>query len=124
MSEEFRKCLKLERDRARSRRESAQGMFEASMLSLDRLFDTFEDPSKAAAFSDGGAGEERIVANYDGDYSLGYYRACVKRAMNRLRKRSELRRTLRDEGATVAIRSHGRGWRTERKVKQTWTEIG
>ena len=30
MSEEFRKCLKLERDRERSRRESAQGKFEAS----------------------------------------------------------------------------------------------
>ena len=55
MSEEFRKCLKLERDRARSRRESAQGKFESAMQSLDRLFDTFEDPSKAAAFSDGGA---------------------------------------------------------------------
>ena len=39
MSEEFRKCLKQERDRERSRRESAQGKFEASMLSLDRLFD-------------------------------------------------------------------------------------
>ena len=95
MSAGFRKCLKLERDRARSRRESAQGKFEASMLSLDRLFDSFEDPSKAAAFSDGGAGEERMVAECDGDYSLGYYRACVKRAMNRLRKRPELRRTLR-----------------------------
>ena len=86
MSEEFRKCLKQERDRARSRRESAQGKFEASMQSLDRLFDTFEDPSKAAAFSDGGAGEERIVAGCDGDGSPAYYRTCVKRALNRLRK--------------------------------------
>ena len=56
MNEEFKKCLKQERDRARSWRESAQGKFETSMLSLDRLVDTFEDPSKAAAVSDGGAG--------------------------------------------------------------------
>ena len=95
MSGEFCKCLKQERDRARSRRESAQGMFEASMLSLDRLFDTFEDPSKAAAFSDGGAGEVRIVADCDGDGSTEYYRTCVKRAMNRLRNRPELQKTLR-----------------------------
>ena len=95
MSEEFRKCLKLERDRARSRRESAQGKFEASMQSLDRLFDTFEDPSKAAAFSDGGAGKERIVADCDGDGSPAYYRTCVKRALNRLRNRPELQKTLR-----------------------------
>ena len=95
MSEEFRKCLKLERDRARSRRESAQGKFEASMQSLDRLFDTFEDPSKAAVFSDDSAGEKRIVADCDGDGSPAYYRACVKRALNRLRNRPELQKTLR-----------------------------
>ena len=61
MNEEFKKCLKQERDRARSWRESAQGKFETSMLSLDRLVDTFEDPSKAAAFSDGGAKTEWAV---------------------------------------------------------------
>ena len=69
MSEEFRRCLKQERDRERSRRESAQGMFESLHQSLDRLFDTFEDPSKAAAFSDGSAGEERIVAGAPSAYS-------------------------------------------------------
>ena len=95
MSEEFRKCLKQERDRERSRRESAQGKFEASHQSLDRFLDTFEDPSKAAVFSDGGAGAERIVAGCDGDGGPAYYRTCVKRAMNRLRRRPELRRTLR-----------------------------
>ena len=95
MSGEFRKCIKRERDRARSRRESAQGTFEASHQSFDRLFDTFEDPSKAAAFSDGGAGSERIVADCDGDGSPAYYRMCVKRALNRLRNRPELQKTLR-----------------------------
>ena len=95
MSAEFRKCLKLERDRARSRRESTQGSFEASHQSFDRFLDTFEDPSKAAVFSDGSAGEERIVADCDGDSSTAYYRTCVKRAMNRLRGRPELQKTLR-----------------------------
>ena len=65
MNEEFKKCLKQERDRARSWRESAQGKFETSMLSLDRLVDTFEDPSKAAAFSDGGAEAEWAVRACD-----------------------------------------------------------
>ena len=55
MSEEFRKCLKLERDRARSRRESAQGSFESAMLSLDQHVESFDDPGKIAMFSDGGA---------------------------------------------------------------------
>ena len=44
-------CLKLERDRERSWRESAQGKFEASHQSLDRLVDSFEDPSEIAADS-------------------------------------------------------------------------
>ena len=95
MSEEFRKCLKLERDRARSRRESTQGKFEASHQSFDRFLDTFEDPSKAAVFSDGGAGAEQIVAECDGDGGIAHYRTCVKRAMNRLRGRPELQKTLR-----------------------------
>ena len=95
MSEEFRKCLKQERDRARSRRESAQGSFEASHQSFDQFLDTFEDPSKAAVFSDGSAGEERIVAGCDGDGGPAYYGTCVKRAMNRLRGRPELQKTLR-----------------------------
>ena len=95
MSAEFRRCLKQERDRARSRRESAQGMFEASHQSFDRLVDTFEDPSKAAAFSDGGAGAERAVHACDGDGSPAYYRMCLKRALNRLRRHRELQKTLR-----------------------------
>ena len=95
MSAEFKRCLKQERDRARSRRESAQGMFEASHQSLDRLVDTFEDPSKAAAFSDGGAGAERTVCVCNGDGSPAYYRMCLKRALNRLRRHPELQKTLR-----------------------------
>ncbi len=57
---EYRYRLKLERDRARSWRESRQGAFEASMLSLDEHVAKFDDPSKIATFSDGGRGAESV----------------------------------------------------------------
>ena len=65
MAEARTYCLKLERDRERSWRESRQGAFEASMLSLDEHVAKFDDPGKIATFSDCGAGEERIFARYD-----------------------------------------------------------
>ena len=72
MSEEFRKCLKQERDRARSRRESAQGSFESAMLSLDQHVESFDDPGKIAMFSDGGAEAERVYS-YDESVDGSYY---------------------------------------------------
>ena len=78
-------CLKLERDRARSRRESAQGKFEASHQSLDRLIDTFEDPSKAAAFSDGGAGAEAVIDHCDGVTPETRHAECIRNARRRIR---------------------------------------
>ena len=53
-------CLKLERDRERSWRESRQGAFEASMLSLDEHVAKFDDPGKIATLSDGGKVEEAV----------------------------------------------------------------
>ena len=53
-------CFKLERDRERSWRESRQGAFEASMLSLDEHMAKFDDPGKIATFSDGGKGAESV----------------------------------------------------------------
>ena len=53
-------CLKLERDRERSWRESRQGAFEASMLSLDEHVAKFDDPGKIATFSDGGNGAASV----------------------------------------------------------------
>ena len=53
-------CLKLERDRERSWRESRQGAFESSMLSLDEHMAKFDDPGKIAAFSDGGIGAASV----------------------------------------------------------------
>ena len=49
-----------EADRAKSRRNSRQGAFEASMLSLDEHMETFDDPSKIATFSDGGTGAASV----------------------------------------------------------------
>ena len=46
--------------RAKSRRNSRQGAFDAAMLSLDAHMETFDDPSKIATFSDGGKGAESI----------------------------------------------------------------
>lgn len=91
----YRKALKMELDREYVRRKSRQRMFESRMLSLDKIKNEFEDPSKIAAFTDGGAGAERVVAENDGDGSLAYYRKCVKSAMNRLRKKPKLRYILR-----------------------------
>ena len=86
MSAEFRKCIKRERDRARSRRESAQGKFEASHQSLDRLVDSFEDPSKAAAFSDGGAGAETL-RSFETGRNGSYYTRRIKVARMRLSRK-------------------------------------
>ena len=83
MSEEFRKCLKLERDRARSRRESAQGSFESAMLSLDQHVESFDDPGKIAMFSDGGAEAERVYS-YDESVDGSYYTRRIKAARRRL----------------------------------------
>jgi len=49
-----------EADRAKSRRNSRQGAFDAAMLSLDAHMETFDDPSKIATFSDGGRGAESV----------------------------------------------------------------
>ena len=83
MSAGFRKCLKLERDRARSRRESAQGKFEAAMLSLDQHVESFDDPGKIAVFSDGCADAERVYS-YDESVDDSYYTRRIKVARVRL----------------------------------------
>ena len=49
-----------EADRAKSRRNSRQGAFDAAMLSLDAHMEKFDDPSKIATFSDGGKGAASV----------------------------------------------------------------
>ena len=63
MDEAREYCLKLERDRMRSRRKSDQGAFEYAFMSLDAHVEKFDDPGKIAAFSDGGAGVESLYAH-------------------------------------------------------------
>ena len=61
MREIARVSDKQERDREGAhRRDTRQGAFEASMLSLDEHMAKFDDPSKIATFSDGGKGAESV----------------------------------------------------------------
>ena len=95
MEEARRYCLKLERDRERSWRESRQGAFESSMLSLDEHMAKFDDPGKIATFSDGGKDAE-AVRSCGEDLRPGVVDPMVKKRMlNRLRKYPHLQKSLR-----------------------------
>ena len=95
LEEARRRCLKLERDRERSWRESRQGAFESSMLSLDEHMAKFDDPSKIATLSDGGKYAE-AVRSCGEDVRLGVVDPAVKkRLLNRLRKHPQLQKALR-----------------------------
>ena len=61
----YENALKLERKRAWAWRQSEQGKFESSMLSLDTLVASFDKPDHIAVFSDRGAGVEQIAAHDD-----------------------------------------------------------
>ena len=56
-------CRKLEDDREYQKRKKPKGAFAASMLSLDQLVDSFEDPSKIQVLSDSGNGKANIRAS-------------------------------------------------------------
>ena len=91
MAEVRQLCLKAEAQRERRWRKTPQGEFESAMPSFDALADSFDDPSKVAAFSDGGDGAESVVACCDGaaEASAPLSRgACVKRARERLRRKA------------------------------------
>ena len=77
-------CLKLERDRERSWRESRQGAFESSMVSLDEHMAKFDDPGKIATFSDGGKVAESIR---NGGVETPF--DVVESALSRLSKRDK-----------------------------------
>ena len=86
-----------EADRARSRRNSRQGAFDAAMLSLDAHMETFDDPSKIATFSDGGKGAEHVrsYAGCEDVHSGEIDTAVKKRMLNKLRKYPHLQKALR-----------------------------
>ena len=95
MSEEYQKALALEADRERKWRQTTrQGRFESAMLSLDALRDSFEDPDSVATFSDGGVAAESI-RSFDEPDALAAYEQKKKSALNKLRNRPHLQRTLR-----------------------------
>ena len=64
------------------------------MLSLDALRDSFEDPDSVATFSDGGVAAESI-RSFDEPDALAAYEQKKKSALNKLRNRPHLQRTLR-----------------------------
>jgi len=86
-----------EADRAKSRRNSRQGAFDAAMLSLDAHMETFDDPSKIATLSDGGRGAERMrsYAGCEDVHSGEIDTAVKKRMLNKLRKYPHLQKALR-----------------------------
>ena len=81
---EYRKCLKRERDRMRSRRKCRQGRFESSMLSFDNM--PSEMMESSAWLSDQGAGAEKVYAALDGETPETVYARRLRLARQRLRR--------------------------------------
>ena len=79
---EYRKRLKLERDRERSRRKWRQGRFEASIMHID--FDEAESRAASPSWlSDRGKGADAIIDAVDGETPENVY----ERRLNTARKR-------------------------------------
>ena len=96
MREIARVSDKQERDRdGAHRRDTRQGAFEASMLSLEAHMAKFDDPSKVTTFSDGCKGAE-AVRSCSEELRSGVVDPTVKKQMlNRLRKYPHLQKALR-----------------------------
>ena len=96
MSDGYRKALKRECDRERSRRVSRQGAFEASMLSLDDPSMRRTDGEDSPAWeSDGGKGTESIIAGMSGEAAHAFDPALKKWLLNKLRRHPHLQKVLR-----------------------------
>ena len=61
----YKYTLEMEHVRECQWRNTSQGKFESSMLSLDALVASFDKPDHIAVFSDRGAGVEQIAAHDD-----------------------------------------------------------
>ena len=108
MDEARKYCLKMERDRMRSRRKSEQGAFEYAFMSLDAHVEKFDDPTKIAIFSDDGTGAERIFDRCD--------------ESERARQIEEaLLRLSEDERRFARAVLHGATWRELRISKQLFS---
>ena len=98
MARAYARCLYLERERERKHRK-----YTACAASDTRAFhheapqtrgEDDEELDYGWDVSDKGAGAES-VRTFEEAVDSAYYRTCVKRAMNRLRNRPELQKTLR-----------------------------
>ena len=69
-------CRKLEADREYQKRQHAKGAFAASMLSLDQLVDSFEDPSKIQVLTDHGTGGDKVLRT-DADSAIAQALSCL-----------------------------------------------
>ena len=69
-------CRKLEDDREYQKRQHAKGAFAASMLSLDQLVDSFENPSKIQVFTDHGTGGDKVLRT-DADNAIAQALNCL-----------------------------------------------
>ena len=70
-NEVYSYCRKLEADREYQKRQHAKGAFAASMLSLDQLVDSFEDPSKIQVLTDDGKGGNKVL-HADADNTIAH----------------------------------------------------
>ena len=81
----YRRCLKMERDRERSGRDTLQGAFEASFVHIDYGSENSREDSPSW-LSDNGRGVEAIVAACDGEDSESRHMRCIKNAREKLRR--------------------------------------
>ena len=90
-------CRKLEDDREVTRLRYLQGRFHVSLLSIDKLFDSFDDPSEIALLSDGDKTYRKMFLKLDAEYYKKVVKSCrkyrkelqFKAALHRLRKRRQ-----------------------------------
>ena len=64
-------CRKLEDDREFAKLRYPKGRFRASMVSVDQLVDSFEDPSKIQVFTDDGVGGDKVL-HADADKTIAH----------------------------------------------------
>ena len=64
-------CWKLEDDREFAKLRYPKGRFHASMVSVDQLVDSFEDPSKIQVFTDDGVGGDKVL-RADADNTIAH----------------------------------------------------
>ena len=83
----YRRCLKMERDRERSGRDTLQGAFEASFVHIDYGSENSREDSPSW-LSDNGKGVEDIVAACDGETGETRYGRLLRKARDHVRNKA------------------------------------